>query len=87
MARKKCGKSRFRRFLSCAPPAVTAAGVRPAEFRAFTRAHVLAWRKELEQVALSPASIRRKLSALSDLFDYLCDKNAITPSASNRNQK
>ncbi len=25
----------------------------------------------------APASIRRKLSALSDLFNYLCDKNAI----------
>src|ERR1017187_3413991 len=52
--------------------------VRPEEFRSVTRAHVIAWRKELEQLALSPASIRRKLSALSALFDFLCDKNAIT---------
>jgi integrase/recombinase XerD len=50
--------------------------LRPDEFRAITRAHVIAWRKELEQY-LSPASIRRKLSALSDLFDFLCDNNAI----------
>lgn len=49
--------------------------VRPEEFRAVTRAHVIAWRKELH---LSPASIRRKLSALSALFDFLCDNNAIT---------
>ena len=48
------------------------------EFRIVTRAHVIAWRKELEHRALSPASIRRKLSALSDLFDHLCDANAIT---------
>jgi len=26
---------------------------------------------------LSPASIRRKLSALSSLFDYLCERNAV----------
>lgn len=48
------------------------------EFRTVTRAHVIAWRKELERQALAPASIRRKLSALSDLFDHLCDSNAIT---------
>jgi integrase/recombinase XerD len=52
--------------------------VRPAEFRSVTRAHVIAWRKELEKLSLSPASIRRKLSALGALFDFLCDNNAIT---------
>jgi len=50
----------------------------PKEFRAVTRAHVIAWRKSLEARALAPASIRRKLSALSDLFDYLCESNAIS---------
>jgi site-specific recombinase XerD len=50
---------------------------RPEDFRAVTRAHVLRWRKDLEARVLSPATIRRKLSALSDLFDYLCEKNAI----------
>lgn len=50
----------------------------PAEFRIVTRSHVLAWRKELEAKALSDASIRRKLSALSSLFEYLCEKNAVT---------
>lgn len=48
------------------------------EFRTVTRAHVIAWRKELESKSLAPATIRRKLSALSDLFDHLCDSNAIT---------
>jgi len=50
----------------------------PEEFRTVTRAHIIAWRKDLEGKALAPASIRRKLSALSDLFSYLCEKNAIT---------
>ena len=27
---------------------------------------------------MAPASVRRKLSALSDLFDYLCEANAIS---------
>jgi len=51
---------------------------RPEEFRTVTRAHVLAWRTNLAAAALAPATIRRKLSALSDLFDYLCNANAIT---------
>jgi len=50
----------------------------PQEFRSVTRAHVIAWRKQLEQQALAPATVRRKLSALSDLFEHLCDSNAIT---------
>ncbi len=49
----------------------------PAQLRAAARAHVIAWRKNLEGRALSPASIRRKLSALSSLFDYLCERNAV----------
>lgn len=50
---------------------------RPEEFRAVTRAHVIAWRKTLEQRKLAPATIRRKLSALADLYNYLCDANAV----------
>jgi site-specific recombinase XerD len=53
---------------------------RPEELRTVTRAHVIAWRKDLEarlDPELSPATIRRKLSALSSLFDYLCEKNAV----------
>jgi site-specific recombinase XerD len=49
----------------------------PAELRTVTRAHVIAWRKDMESRSLSPASIRRKLSALSSLFDYLCERNAV----------
>lgn len=54
------------------------AGIRqPDEFRVVTRAHVLAWRKVLEDRALSGATIRRKLAALSSLFEYLCEQNAV----------
>jgi site-specific recombinase XerD len=49
----------------------------PAELRTITRAHVIAWRKHLESRELAPSSIRRKLSALSALFDYLCERNAV----------
>jgi integrase/recombinase XerD len=49
----------------------------PAELRSITRAHVIAWRKHLESRELAPSSIRRKLSALSALFDYLCERNAV----------
>jgi site-specific recombinase XerD len=47
------------------------------EFRAVTRAHVLAWRAQLEQRGLSAATIRRKLAALVSLFDHLLECNAV----------
>lgn len=47
------------------------------EFRAVTRAHVLAWRAALEQRGLAGATIRRKLAALASLFDYLLESNAL----------
>lgn len=49
----------------------------PEERRLVTRAHVISWRKELDARSLAPATIRRKLAALSSLFDYLCEKNAV----------
>ena len=49
----------------------------PAQFRDVARGHVLAWRHDLEQRALSGASIRRKLAALSSLFQALCEANAV----------
>lgn len=49
----------------------------PTSLRSVTRSHVIAWRKYLESRELSHASIRRKLSALSSLFDYLCEHNAV----------
>jgi len=48
-----------------------------AALRAVARAHVIAWRKDLEERQLEPSSIRRKLSSLSSLFDYLCERNAV----------
>lgn len=49
----------------------------PEQFRAVTRAHVIAWRKALEQRGCSASTIRRKLAAVSSLFDYLCERNAV----------
>jgi site-specific recombinase XerD len=50
---------------------------RPQDFRHITRAHVLAWRAELEKQALAGASVRRKLAALASLFDFMCNANAV----------
>ena len=49
----------------------------PEEFRQITRPHMLAWRKDLEARGLAAATIRRKLAALTSLFDYLCERNAV----------
>jgi site-specific recombinase XerD len=57
---------------------------RPEKFRTVTRAHVIAWRDDLKTrvtrrgEAWSDASIRHRLSALAALFEYLCDRNAVT---------
>ncbi len=58
---------------------MTFVGIASAEeFRIVTRSHVIAWRKQLEERALSGATIRGKLAALSSLFEHLCDVNAVT---------
>jgi len=45
---------------------MTFAGIKmPLELRLITRAHVIAWRKDLDRRNLAPGSVRRKLSALS----------------------
>lgn len=51
---------------------------RADEFRSITRAHVIAWRDDLKQRALSGSTIRHRLAALSSLFEYLCERNAVT---------
>jgi len=58
----------FRRFVGIA---------QPEEFRTVTRAHVIAWRKDLERKACAPTTIQRKLAALSSLFAYLAEQNAV----------
>lgn len=50
----------------------------PDQFRAVTRAHVLAWRRQLELRGLAGATIRRKLAALASLFDHLLECNAVS---------
>lgn len=52
--------------------------VRPEEFRIVTRAHVIAWRDELKRRCLGGATIRHRLAAVASLFEYLCDRNAVT---------
>src|ERR1700728_4157308 len=55
------------------------AGVRrPEEFRSVTRAHLIAWRDELRRRGLGGATIRHRLASLASLFEYLCEKNAVT---------
>jgi integrase/recombinase XerD len=55
------------------------AGVtRPEEFRTVTRAHIIAWRDELAGRALGGSTIRHRLASLASLFEFLCEKNAIT---------
>jgi len=51
---------------------------RPEEFRLVARPHVIAWRKLLEERELAASTVRRKLSALSSLFDHLCECNAVS---------
>ena len=54
------------------------AGLRqPEQFRDITRAHVIAWREQLVGQELANDTIRRKLAALSSLYAYLCDRNAV----------
>jgi len=50
----------------------------PEEFRAVTRAHIIAWRDELVNRNLSGMTIRHRLAAISSLFEYLCEKNTVT---------
>jgi len=50
---------------------------KPDEFRTVTRAHVIAWRDDLVKRNRSGTTIRHRLAALSSLFDYLCEKNAV----------
>jgi len=49
----------------------------PEEFAEVQRAHVLAWAEDLDDRDLAPSTRRRKLSAISSFFEYLCQKNSI----------
>lgn len=48
------------------------------DFRRVTRSHVIAWRDSLASRGLAPPSVRHRLAALSSLFEYLCECNAVT---------
>jgi integrase/recombinase XerD len=51
---------------------------RPEEFRTVTRAHIIAWREDLVRRGLGGSTIRYRLASLASLFEYLCEKNAVT---------
>jgi integrase/recombinase XerD len=51
---------------------------RPEEFRTVTRAHIIAWRDDLTRRGLGGSTIRHRLASLASLFEYLCEKNAVT---------
>src|SRR3954465_6968710 len=51
---------------------------RPEEFRIVTRAHVIAWRDDLVRRGLGGSTIRNRLASIASLFEYLCEKNAVT---------
>ena len=51
---------------------------RPQEFRTVTRAHIIAWRDELALRGLGGSTIRHRLASLASLFEYLCERNAVT---------
>ncbi len=54
------------------------AGIREAAgLRRVTRAHVIAWRLDLEARGLAAATVCRRLAALSGLCEHLCDAGAI----------
>src|SRR5580704_8816599 len=60
---------------------------RPEEFRTVARAHIVAWRDELAHRGLGGSTIRHRLAALASLFDYLCEKNAVTHNPANGVQR
>jgi site-specific recombinase XerD len=47
----------------------------PSDLRRVGRPHVLAWRKAIG--AKAPATVRRQIAAVSSLYEYLCDQNAV----------
>src|SRR3954470_14285650 len=51
---------------------------RPEEFRIVTRAHVIAWRDDLVRRGLGGSTVRNRLASIASLFEYLCEKNAVT---------
>lgn len=49
----------------------------PLQFRLVKRSHLIAWRAQLKSRSLEASTIRRKLSAVASLFDFLCENNAV----------
>lgn len=50
---------------------------KPEDYRFVVRKHVIEWIKSLEKKSLSKTTISRKVSAVSSLFIYYCNANAV----------
>ena len=72
----KPSAAEYRRTSLSTPSGVSAL----SDFRIVTRAHVIAWRDDLalREDIQSGATVRHRLAALSSLFEYLCENNAVT---------
>jgi integrase/recombinase XerD len=59
---------------------------RPAELRSITRAHVISLAQAPRVTRPGPVQNLRKLSALSALFEFLCESNAVAGQSGRRRQ-
>jgi hypothetical protein len=57
------------------------------EFRAATRAHLLAWLAQFEQRGRAGATVRRILAVLANLFDHLLEINSAAGSNSPKTRR
>jgi integrase/recombinase XerD len=55
-----------------------ASGGQVAHASVVTRAHIIAWRDDLVSRELGGSTIRHRLASLASLFEYLCERNAVT---------
>jgi site-specific recombinase XerD len=78
MARQHCNPNTRKAYVTDVQEFMACVGItKPDEFRTVTRAHGIAWRKHQEKKRSEGSTLRRNLAALSSLFNYLCEKNAV----------
>jgi site-specific recombinase XerC len=46
--------------------------------RSVGRSHIISWHKDMERRGLAPAKHSAPALGASSLFDYLCERNAVT---------
>lgn len=52
-------------------------GIGTEHLHQVSRAHVIAWRESLKQLGNSETTIKRKLAAISSLYQHLCDQQLV----------